>query len=123
MSLRGSLGVTPLAVFSRPADSGRAYTYGGGLSSGLELTTRNPWRFQPYGDAGIGCLIFTQPTPVADSRRFNFAFYLGPGFRIPRYQIRFGVWYHHFSNARTAQGNPGLDSLIAYVGYSFFRRK
>ena len=71
VSLRGNYGVTPLAVFSQRVVTSRRYTYGGGLSTGMELTTKNSLRVQPYGDAGIGCLIFTQPTPVAEARRFN----------------------------------------------------
>lgn len=122
ITLRGNLGITPVAVYTQPTGGSRSYAYGGGISAGLELAPKTSWRIEPYGDAGIGCLIFARPTPVADARRFNYAFYVGPGIRIARSRWRVGLWYHHFSNARTAPNNPGVDSLILYLGYSLHRR-
>jgi hypothetical protein len=121
LSLRGNTGVIPLAVFSQHAGTSRRFTYGGGLSEGLELTTKNPWKIQPNLDAGVGFFIFTQPTPVEEARRFNFTFYFGPGFRIPRYRMRVNIYYNHFSNMRTATFNPGLDSLLLCVSYTIYR--
>lgn len=121
-SLRGNLGVTPAAVFIQPPANGPSRAFGGGVSSGLELTTKRAWAVQPYFDSGIGCLIFGRSVPIADARRFNFTVYFGPGLRLPHQKMRFGVWYYHFSNARTALQNPGVDSLIVYAAYSFYRR-
>jgi hypothetical protein len=121
--MRRSLGITPVAVFSRHVGGQHVFTYGAGIAVGAEITTKNTWRVQPYLDGGIGFLVFAQPAPVPDSRRFNFDFYFGPGLRIPRRRIRFGVWYHHFSNGYTTVDNPGIDSIIGYVGYSFYRKR
>jgi hypothetical protein len=82
ISMRRSLGITPVAVFSRHLGGQHVFTYGAGVSAGAEITTKSAWRVQPYLDGGIGFLVFAQPAPVPDSRRFNFDFYFGSGFGI-----------------------------------------
>jgi len=122
LDFRGNLGVVPVAILSQPAGSGRSHTYGGGLSGGIELSPKVSWRLQPYVSGGIGCLIFTRDAPVPNSGRFNLAARMGAGFRIPtkgRQGLKVGMWLHHFSDAATRPRNPGVDSIILYVGYAF----
>jgi hypothetical protein len=67
---------------SFPTDSERAYHYGGGGSLGLNLSPRRPRKVQPFFDANIGLLGFTNETPV-NTRRTNFSLQFGPGISLP----------------------------------------
>jgi hypothetical protein len=122
MSLSGNLGLIPVAVLSQPTAGGREHIYGGGATTGGELAARNSWWAQPYGEAGVGFLMFTRAVPYPNARRFNFSVYFGPGVKLPRQRLRIGLWYFHFSNARTAPNNTGVDGFVLYMGYSFPRK-
>ena len=121
-----TFGIVPVCVPSLPTAEGRAYHYGGGASFGVEFEPRKQLRLQPYFDAGGGVLMFTEPTPVESSRRFNVSLQFGPGVRLPlkgRSSLRMGMWYFHFSDAHTTESNPGFVGFLFYAGYAFsFRR-
>jgi len=73
-----------------------------------------------YGDAGAGLLITVNDVPV-DGSGFNFTPQAGLGatFAITEdIRLMAGVRWHHVSNAALYDNNPGLDSVIGYVGIS-----
>lgn len=77
----------------------------------------NRWRV--YGATAAGFVMFTRPTPVPESRRFNYTFELGFGadYRVADdWWLRVGYKFHHFSNAYSAPENPGVDGKVLMVG-------
>ncbi len=83
-------------------------------------------RIQPLASAGLGFLYFKRQVPAPASSQFNFTFNFGLGvqfFSSSSRSVILGYKYHHLSNADTGIINPGLDSNIIYVGYSFSGRK
>lgn len=86
---------------------------------GLEAQGALRSRVRAYGAGALGGLIFTRNTPVVDARKFNFTAEFGGGllWRIhPRLWLRTGYKFHHFSNAKTAPNNPGVDAHVFYLG-------
>jgi len=66
----------------------------------------------------------TRPIPVETAGSFNFTFDLGAGlelFRIHSQSIRAEYRYHHISNHFTAYENPGIDSGLVQLTWSFGR--
>jgi opacity protein-like surface antigen len=98
--------------------------YGGGAEPiGLQLNFRNHHRVQPYLNLTGGFLYFTEQVPVTDSSQYNFTFSGGAGLEIfsGRHSFILGYRYHHISNGYTATYNPGIDSQIISLGFSFRR--
>lgn len=125
-ALQYTFDLVPAAVLHYP-ETGRssfAATYAGGFSPlGVRLNFRPHHRFQPFAGLRGGCLYFADKIPGASGARFNFTMDLN-GFRIVSRSgkaLSLGYMLHHTSNADRATANPGLDSGIIYVGYSFFR--
>ena len=61
--------------------------------------------------------IAEQSTPV------NFVLEAGPGlqyFATERIALTVGTRFHHISNAGTGERNHALNSILTYVGMSFF---
>ncbi|MDR0311633.1 MAG: acyloxyacyl hydrolase [Acidobacteriota bacterium] len=96
---------------------------GGAEPVGLQLNFRNQRRLQPFVNATGGFLYFTEQTPVTDSSQYNFTFSFGGGVEIfhGRRSLALGYRYHHISNANTATYNPGIDSHMLSIGFSFKR--
>jgi hypothetical protein len=122
----------PLAFIRQPVSHGvwedrtrRESRFGAGLSPvGAQMNLRPRQRIQPFMEGNLGFLYFTRPTPYTNTTNFNFTFSMGAGiqtFTSPRRSVTFGYKYHHLSNANMTTMNPGLDSNVFYVGYSFFR--
>jgi hypothetical protein len=122
----------PLAFIRQPVSHGvwedrtrRESRFGAGLSPvGAQMNLRPRSRVQPFTEGNLGFLYFTRPTPYTNTTNFNFTFTMGAGvqtFTSPRRSMTFGYKYHHLSNANMTTMNPGLDSNVFYVGYSFFR--
>jgi opacity protein-like surface antigen len=75
-----------------------------------------------FGDGHGGYMYSTQPIPVNEAGSFNFTFDVGAGFELYRSQnrsIRAEYRYHHISNHGTATYNPGIDSGMFQLTYSF----
>jgi hypothetical protein len=114
--------IIPVALPSLPTSTGRTYHYGGGGTIGTELVPKKKWRVMPYFDVGGGLLMFTEPTPIPEARRLNISFQFGPGFKIPlggQSSLKTGVWFFHFSDARTTARNPSFDGFLFYAGYVY----
>lgn len=71
-----------------------------------------------YIDGGAGLIGTTNNVPSSGSS-FNFTPQVGGGATIrisEKKHLMFGLRWHHISNAELFEGNPGLDSLMGYVG-------
>ena len=103
----------------------RRWTYTGGASPiGLKLNGFTHRRIQPEVMGNVGFLVATRDIPVADSSSFNFTFEIGAGlqwYRTPSQSIQAEIRYHHLSNGDLGTANPGVDSALWKVTYSFGR--
>ncbi len=101
--------------------------YGAGITPlGAQCNFLRTRKVQPFLSANGGLLYFTDQVPVVNSSQFNFTFSFGAGvqiFRGNRNALTLGYRYHHISNDETAPRNPGVDSNLFYVGYSWLWRK
>ena len=121
-NLSGNADLKPVALYSLDLTGHRQYTYGGGGTVGLQFSPRRELRWQPFFDVDGGLLAFTQNTPLPDTRRVNMVLEFGPGVylhRTSRRSLKTGVWFFHFSNGRTVSHNPGFDSFMFYLAYTF----
>jgi hypothetical protein len=132
--LRYTAEITPIAVLSEPYDLGfptlgigttREYIYGGGFSPiGLQINFHDGKRLQPVLDSNGGALWFTRPVLSPETSRFNFTVHMGVGLQTFVTQTRavtVGYRYHHLSNANITNRNPGTDSHMVYMRFSFVR--
>ncbi|MHC5007320.1 MAG: acyloxyacyl hydrolase [Planctomycetota bacterium] len=87
---------------------------------------RETWSI--YCDGGVGVMGTTERVPGPDRDEsdggsyFNFTPQIGAGASVevgPRTRLLTGVRWHHVSNARSSNNNPGRDSLMVYAGVSF----
>ena len=81
-------------------------------------------RWMPYWDMGAG-MLWTDLAPriTEQSTPFNFVLEAGPGlqyFATERIALTLGTRFHHISNAGTGERNHALNSILTYVGMSFF---
>ncbi|MFY9938048.1 MAG: acyloxyacyl hydrolase [Silvibacterium sp.] len=104
---------------------GRRWTYVGGLSPlGLEAKFLPQSKIQPVLTLMTGFAVSPRDIPMFDSSAFNFTFSLGAGFdffRRPNRSMRFEYRLQHLSNASIGAINPGIDSQMMHVGYSWGR--
>jgi lipid A 3-O-deacylase len=81
-------------------------------------------RWMPYWDMGAGMLWTDLAPRIAEqSTPFNFVLEAGPGlqyFATERIALTVGTRFHHVSNAGTGERNHALNSILTYVGMSFF---
>lgn len=80
---------------------------------------RDTWSL--YADGGAGLSYASDEIP-AKGTRFNFTPQLGVGasFDIGRHvRLLTGARWHHMSNARQKEDNPGRDALLVYAQVSF----
>jgi hypothetical protein len=103
----------------------RIWTVGEAMSPvGFQWNFRPRHKFQPIIIGHGGYVYSTQPVPVDGAGSFNFAFDIGAGVEMYRSEtssIRADYRYHHISNDDTAGYNPGIDSGLLQVTYSFGR--
>ena len=103
----------------------RVWTVGEAMSPiGFQWNFRPRHKIQPILIGHGGYLYSTKPVPVDDAGSFNFTFDLGAGVEIYRSEsnsIRADYRLHHISNDNTAEINPGIDSGVLQVTYSFGR--
>jgi Lipid A 3-O-deacylase (PagL) len=135
-SLKMTMDIVPAAILIEPKNveltsriipgSPWRSVYGLGLTpAGLQMNFRPRKRVQPFFESSFGFLYFDRRVISPAASRFNFTVDLGPGvqlFTSPRQAVTLGYRYHHLSNANISDRNPGADSNIFYVGYSFFWR-
>jgi len=101
-----------------------ARIYGFGLSP---LVWR--WNFQPrgrlapYAELAAGGLWTTDPVPDHTTKA-NFTAHAGGGLRVfvkPQQALVVSYWLHHISNGNRLDRNPGVNSHVLQVGYSYIR--
>ncbi len=81
--------------------------------------TRDTWSL--YMDGGAGLLAATERVP-GDGTNFNFTPQAGLGMTYQvgeTARLSVGARWHHISNARIDDDNPGQDSILIYAGVSF----
>jgi opacity protein-like surface antigen len=104
---------------------GRRWTYVEGLSPlGTRFNFLPRRRWQPTATILTGFLLSAKKIPIETGGSFNFMFQLGAGveyFRTPTQSIRLEYQLQHFSNAYTADANPGVDNGLFKVTYTFGR--
>ena len=102
---------------------GREWTYAGGANPiGFKLNFRAHHKFQPYLHSNAGFLFSTRDIPVDGTSSFNFDFEFGAGLETylsPTRSLRIGYAFHHISNAYIVSFDPGIDSGLVEVTYSF----
>ena len=137
-SLRWVSEVVPVAILHQPTQTyydprlGGTYTqqantrFAFGVTPlGLQFNVLRHRKVQPFADIHGGMLVFNHAVPVPNARAFNFTFNFGGGVEIftsERNSLTIGFKYHHLSNNETAPANPGVDSPMAYIGYSWYKR-
>lgn len=104
---------------------GRRWTYVEGLSPiGTRINLRPRSRWQPTASAFGGFLLSAKKIPIDTAGSFNFTFELGAGveyFQTLTQSIRLEYQLQHFSNAYTAETNPGVDNGLFKLTYTFGR--
>jgi opacity protein-like surface antigen len=104
---------------------GRQWTIGEAMSPvGFSWNFRPRHKLQPFLIGHGGYMYSTRPIPVSTAGSFNFTFDIGAGlelFRTHSQSIRAEYRYHHISNHYTAIENPGVDSGLVQLTYSFGR--
>jgi hypothetical protein len=102
--------------------------YGGGINPiGCKINLRRQRRFQVFGgiSAGFVASVNRVPVDLPGGTRFNFTFDLQTG--IERFNSArthawtFGYKLQYISNANRGGRNPGIDSNMVFLGYSFFK--
>lgn len=81
-------------------------------------------RWVPFWDVGAG-MIWTNLAPriPEQSTQYEFVLETGPGvhyFMTDRITLTMGVRLHHISNANLGDRNTGINTVLPYVGISFF---
>jgi hypothetical protein len=99
--------------------------YGAGANPvGLQVKLPHSRSIEPFLDSLGGFLYFTDRVLSPEASQFNFTIDLGVGLLIRMAEtkgLKFGYRYHHLSNANISAHNPGVDSQIVYVGFSFLK--
>lgn len=103
----------------------RRWTYAQGLSPfGTSINLLPRHRLQPIGTLLAGYMLSAKKIPVDTAGSFNFTFEFGVGleyFLSPSRSMRFEYQIQHFSNAGTADANPGVDNGLFKLSYTFGR--
>jgi len=103
----------------------RIWTVGEAMSPvGFQWNFRPRHKVQPVFIGHGGYMYSTEQIPVDDAGAFNFTFDIGGGveiFQSETRSIRADYRYHHISNDDTAGYNPGIDSGLFQITYSFGR--
>jgi hypothetical protein len=104
---------------------GRRWTYAQGLSpAGTRINLLPHRRLQPTASFLAGYLLSAKKIPLDSAGAFNFTFEFGAGLEYYQSQsrsIRLEYQIQHFSNAYTANVNPGVDNGLFKVTYNFGR--
>jgi opacity protein-like surface antigen len=122
---KGTVNEGNVIAYSFVNTCSRRWTFGEAMSPiGMQWNFTPRRKTQPFIIAHGGYMFSTQPIPTANAGSFNFTFDLGAGiemYRSKNRSIRAEFRYHHISNHDTAGENPGIDSGVYQVTYSFGR--
>jgi hypothetical protein len=137
IALKYTVDAIPFAVLSYPTleivsfdntfriEQVRKNRYGWGISPlGLQINFRRQKKIQPFIGSSGGFVYFSKRVPSEFGAKFNFTADLGGGVQFmlrDKKAITVGYKYHHLSNGYRADDNPGFDSNLFYVGFSFFK--
>jgi hypothetical protein len=104
---------------------GRRWTYAQGFSpAGTRFNLLPHRRLQPTASLFVGEMLSAKKIPLDTAGSFNFTFEFGVGLEYYQSQsrsIRLEYQIQHFSNADTAQENPGVDNGLFKLTYNFGR--
>lgn len=121
---RHSIFLVPPNIVTR-SSYGSEWTYAGGLNPvGFKMALFPHRRWQPVMSGSGGFVVSTRDIPVDQSESFNFTFELGIGIEYylrPKHSMRLDYRIHHLSNAYRGINNPGVDSNLFQISYSFGR--
>jgi hypothetical protein len=96
-----------------------------GLSpAGVRFNLLPRRRLQPTFSSNAGYMFSTQQVPVPNAGTFNYTFEFGAGlefFRSRTRSMRLEYQVQHFSNKKTADANPGVDSGFVKLTYAVGR--
>jgi opacity protein-like surface antigen len=103
----------------------RRWTYAQGLAPiGTRINLMSHRRLQPTVSFLAGYLLSTNKIPIDSAGSFNFTFEFGAGLEYYQSQsrsMRLEYQIQHFSNANTANDNPGVDNGLFKLTYNFGR--
>jgi len=91
---------------------------------GFRINLMPRHRLQPTFSTLGGYMFSTQPVPIPNAGAFNYTFEFGAGlelYRTPTRSVRLEYQVQHFSNKKTADLNPGVDSGFLKLTYAFGR--
>ena len=119
---QGNVELLVQPVFARFTEPFAAEAAGGSFL--LKYNFLSFGRWVPFWDAGAG-MIWTNLAPriPEQSTPFEFVLETGPGvhyFATDRIIWTMGVRLHHISNANLGDRNTGINTVLPYVGISFF---
>lgn len=92
--------------------------------AGFVWKFRRGHRLQPVAGWTGGVLFATKAIPDSRAGSFNFTYQFGGGVEYylrPKRSVEVRYDFHHFSNAGTADYNPGVNNGVVQVSYSFGR--
>jgi len=120
--LAGNLEVMVEPLYARYYQPFYASAAGGSLMAKYNFLTFGRW--MPFIDIGAG-MLWTDLAPRIreQSTPFNFILQAGPGvqyFATQQLALTLGARFHHISNAGIGERNIGLNSVLPYVGISYF---
>ena len=99
-------------------------TYGFGLSPFVWRWNFQPRaRVAPYAELTAGGLWTTDPVPERTTTA-NFMAHAGGGVRFfmkPHQALVLSYWFHHISNGNRLDLNPGVNSHVVQLGFSYAR--
>jgi hypothetical protein len=114
---------TEVFSFTIEISCSHRWSYAQGLSPfGTRMNFRPSHRLQPTASLFAGYLLSSKKIPIDTAGSFNFSFEIGAGieyFLSPSRSMRFEYQLQHFSNAYTASTNPGVDSGLFKLSYTF----
>lgn len=120
-------GTTTVAMVTETSviTCGRRWTYGEAITpAGLRYSFMTKRQVQPFVIATGGYMFSDHAVPLDSAGFFNFTFDFGAGIEVFRSKTQsFSVEarYRHFGNNNTASSNPGVDSVVYKLSYSFGR--
>jgi hypothetical protein len=90
--------------------------------AGVRLNLMPGHRLQPTFSSFGGYMFATQEVPIPAAGAFNYTFEFGGGlefYRTRTQSMRLEYQVQHFSNKKTADQNPGVDSGFIKLTYAF----
>jgi hypothetical protein len=98
-------------------------TYGVGTNPvGTDVLFLRDRRWQPFVGVHAGFSYFTRNVLASDGAQFNFMVDGRAGLRYALHQnesLSLAFMFQHMSNAYMAAGNPGVDSYMIRIAYTF----